>query len=517
MIHGSVIAGSYFDSVALMAASQRLRRMPGIVDVALVMATPANKAILASAGLFAPQFEAAREDDLLVAIAAIDAQTASRAATAVDAALQGEAAESSPDAPRTLAAGLRRLPEASLALISVPGRFAAEEAFEALRLGLHVMVFSDNVSVEDEVALKRLGKDRGLLVMGPDCGSAIISGVPLGFANAVRRGSVGIVSASGTGLQEVSSIVSNQGAGVSHAVGVGGRDASRQVGGIMLLEAFRLLMNDQDTQVIVLISKPPDTAVIDALAKEAAQSDRPVVAAFLGNACGTAGPWTYCAATLEEAGIAAAMLAKAEDVTVIGAFLDTRKAAMNTVAEQAKQNLTPGQRFVRGLFSGGTLCGEAAAVMAPSLGTIHGNLSSSSMVASGDPWVSSGHAVIDLGADEFTVGRPHPMIDYSLRCRRIMQEASDPDIAVVLLDVVLGYGAHPDPAAELVPVIRNARGSAVEHGRHLMVVCAVTGTEDDPQRRSTVEQALRDAGALVAPSNAAAAHLAAAIVEGRES
>ncbi|MCU0612665.1 MAG: hypothetical protein MUE60_12870 [Candidatus Eisenbacteria bacterium] len=328
----------------------------------------------------------------------------------------------------------------------------------------------------------------------------------------VNRVSVGIVSASGTGLQEVSTVVSNLGTGISLAIGVGGRDAGRQVGGIMFLEALRLLACDPATGVIVLISKPPDPDVTAAIAAEAAGAAQPVVTAFMGGRPGAAGPWAYCAATLEEAGIAASMLARGEGAAAIGSLLASRMAELDTAAAEARRGFLPCQRFVRGLFSGGTLCSEAAAVMAPHLGLVHGNVGGSSLA---DTWTSTGHTVLDLGADEFTVGRPHPMIDYSLRCRRIMQEAADPGVAVMLLDVVLGYGAHPDPAAELAPAIRATCAAAARQGRRLAVVCAVTGTERDPQCRSAVERALGDAGALVAPSNAAAAYLAATIVPGR--
>lgn len=514
MIRGVVLSGAYFDSVMLMAVSQRLKRLPGVNDVALHMGTPTNKAILRSAGLFIPAFEHAGADDLMVAVSALDANAGDAAMAALDDALRsaGDDTERG-DAPLTVDRAAARLPDANVALVSVPGRYAADEAFASLELGLHVMIFSDNVSIDDEVALKRRGRARGLLVMGPDCGSALIGGVPLGFANAVNRGRVGIVSASGTGLQEVSCVVSNEGEGISHAIGVGGRDTSRAVGGLMFLEALHLLDDDPGTQVIVMVSKTPDPDVTAAIAGIAAGLRCRAVALFLGDPVGT-GPW--CAArTLQEAGLAAAALARGHDVTEVATLLGAQRRQLDGLAASLRDGMAPSQRFVRGLFSGGTLCQEAVLVTASLLGEVHSNVAGG--VALADSWTSTAHTMLDMGADDFTVGRPHPMIDYSLRCRRIAQEAADPEVAVVVLDVVLGYGAHQAPSSELVPAIRDASSIAARDGRRLAVVCAVIGTPNDPQCRTTVEQALRDAGAAVVQSNAAAAHLAAATVRGRAS
>ncbi|MBN1424336.1 acyl-CoA synthetase FdrA [Candidatus Fermentibacteria bacterium] len=516
MTSGTVLTGSYFDSVALMAAAVQLRKLPGVQDVALVMATATNKAILHSAGMLLPSFAGAKDEDLLVAVIADNGDAAAAALGAVDDALRGGGPSLPPDAPRTLHGGVAALPSASLALISVAGRFAADEALDALRLGLHVMIFSDNVPLEREVELKHLARNRGLLLMGPDCGSAIINGAPLGFANVVRRGSVGIVAASGTGLQEVSTIVSNQGAGISQALGTGGRDTLREVGGIMFLEALRLLTDDAATAVIVLIAKAPDTEVVPLISRAARRSDKPVVTAFLGVSHDGPGPWAFSATTLEEAGIAAATLAKGDDVSAIPQILAARRSEMKAIAASIRPSLAPSQRFVRGLFSGGTLRGEAASIMMPLVGSFAGDLRRSASAERASAPRGGMHSLVDLGADEFTVGRPHPMIDYSLRCRRLVQEARDPGVAVILMDVVLGYGAHPDPAGELAPAIQDAQRIASEGGRTLPIVVSVTGTAADPQRLPSVQDALREAGAVVAPSNAAASYLAATIAAGRD-
>src|SRR5580704_9603583 len=97
------------------------------------------------------------------------------------------------------------------------------------------MIFSDNVPIAEEASLKHEARERGLMVMGPDCGTAIIGGVPLAFANAVPRGDIGIIGASGTGIQEVSTLIARAGRGVRHAIGTGGRDMHAEVGGLTTL------------------------------------------------------------------------------------------------------------------------------------------------------------------------------------------------------------------------------------------------------------------------------------------
>ena len=430
--------GAYYDSVTLMLVS-RAAAGEG-EDVAVGMATPLNLALLADQG-FAVE-DGLGPNDLVIAIRAADEEAIEAAMAAVDRELAAKGAPSAPaerPAARSLAAAARRDPDLSVAFLSIPGDHVAHEAAAALEAGLHVFCFSDGVSVEVEAALKRRALERDLLFMGADCGTAIIDGVGLGFANAVERGPVGIVGASGTGIQEVCCLLDAAGVGVSHAIGVGGRDLSADVGGLMFRRALELLAHDDGTRAIVAISKPPDPDVAGAIEEAAAAAGKPVVLGF--------------GLTLEEAAARAA-----EHVG----------AALPAFAETLRRPPTPGD--VRGLYSGGTLCGEAARIVGRGTFT-------------------------DLGDDEYTQGRAHPMIDQSLRLEHLAA-AREP---VVLLDVVLGYGAHPDPAGELAPVVADL-------DRHVIV--ALCGAAGDPQGLDEQRAKLEEAGAVVTRSNAHAARLA---------
>jgi FdrA protein len=500
---GQIRKGAYFDSVTLMRVGRELAALPGVADAAVVMGTKSNQAILSASGLLNPQFKQARDTDLLIAVKAKTEKAAQSALAAVDE-LLGKATRksvtSSEVRPVSLDGALKVLPEANLAVISVAGRYAGELARRALERGLHVMLFSDNVPLEQEIALKQFARKRGLLVMGPDCGTAVINGVPLAFANAVNRGSIGIVAAAGTGLQEASCIISNEGAGISQAIGTGGRDVKREVGGIMFIEALKALAEDEQTRVILLVSKPPHPQVLKRIEKVIRSIRKPVVTLFIGAAAGAGGP-----ATLEEAALQAVALSQGQKPDAAAQRLAARDNDLGILALRVAARRKQGQHYVRGLFSGGTFCAEAQIILKGVLAGMYSNVPLREVKQLRDPLVSQKHTLIDLGEDEFTVGRPHPMIDYLLRNRRILEEAADPETAVILLDVVLGYGANPDPAAELAPVLRKA-------ARKVTVACSITGTDQDPQNRSRVEAALRKAGAIVMPSNAAACKLAGRIV-----
>jgi len=503
-VAGQIKKGAYFDSVTLMRVGKELAGLPGVADAAVVMGTKSNQAILASSGLLISQFRQAGDTDLLIAVKANTEKAAQSALAAVDA-LLGKATRKSVTSgevhPVSLDGALKVLPEANLVLISVAGRYAGEVAMRALESGLHVMLFSDNVALEQEIAVKRFARKRGLLVMGPDCGTAIINGVPLAFANAVNRGSIGIVAAAGTGLQEVSCIISNKGAGISQAIGTGGRDVKREVGGIMFIEGLKALAKDDQTRVILLVSKPPHPHVLKRIEKVIKAIRKPVVTLFIGAAANGQGP-----ATLEEAALHAAALAQGQKPDAAARRLAARDEVLAKLAAREAARRKRGQKYVRGLFSGGTFCAEAQVLFRDALADLYSNVPLRGVKQLRDSLRSQKNTVIDLGEDEFTVGRPHPMIDYSLKNRRILKEAADSGTAVILLDVVLGYGANPDPAAELATVLRQA-------ARKVAVVCSITGTDMDPQNRSRVERALRKAGAIVMPSNAAACKLAGQIIQ----
>lgn len=441
--------GRYLDSVALMRASRRLAALPGVENAALMIGTPANKALLREAGLLAAEGDAAGPNDLIVAVRAADPAAAlAQAARFLD--------EKPPQAEgvrqvRSLAAAQALEPQANLALVSVPGAYAAREARKALLAGLDVLIFSDNVSIEDEVALKRLAAERGRLLMGPDCGTALIGGTPIAFANAVPRGDIGLVSASGTGLQEVSTLIARLGGGVSHGIGVGGRDLDERVGGLATLAALDALAQDPGTRRIVLISKPPAPAVARKVLERAGKSGKPFVACFLGSS---------------EPGMARTLTEAAERAT-------EKKLSLERIEVKKRSGA------LRGLFCGGTLCAEAELVVGGRKGDLF----------------------LDLGDDEYTRGRPHPMIEPELRNAHIAEAVKDPAVGVLLVDVVLGYGAHENPAGVL----------AMNDFKGRTVIASVTGTEQDPQGWSRQVAILRGAGIVVAPSNARAAELAAAV------
>ena len=445
MLANRVERGRYLDSVALMRVSRRVSTLARVEAAALMIGTPSNKALLREAGLLSAEGERAEPNDLIIAVRGADA------AKAVDAALAMLAEKPEQRSGLRTTSSLRRAlelePQANLALISVPGAFAAQEARQALERGLNVMVFSDNVSIEDEVALKRLANEKRLLVMGPDCGTALIAGAPLAFANVVPRGEIGIVSASGTGLQEVSCLIARLGGGVSHGIGVGGRDLDERVGALGMLSAIDLLDADAATKTLVLISKPPSPRVASTVLERVRRSKKRTVVCFLGSN----------GSTLTEAA----------------------EAAMHKKLPSDTPSPGRAKGRVLGLYCGGTLAAEAEILL-------------------GD----AGEC-IDLGDDEFTRGRPHPMIEPELRNEQIRAALEDPKIGVLLFDVVLGFGAHADPAGVLVDGLKGSRKIAI---------ASVTGTEQDPQGFSRQAAKLRAAGVHVAPSNAYAARLAASLV-----
>jgi FdrA protein len=573
--------GTYHDSVTLMQVSRQAEDLPGVEAAAAVAATPVNLDLLARQG-FAVDPAGLGPSDLVLCVRAADDQAAGQAMEQIEALLAGTGRAGTgagPTAgggsgaarPRSLRAAARRDPSLNLAVLSMPGRHLSYEIAEALQAGLHVFCFSDGLDPATEAAFKRVAADRGLLLMGPDCGTAILDGVGLGFANAVRRGPVGVVGASGTGIQEVTCLLDAAGVGISHAIGVGGRDLSPEVGGIMTLRALDLLAADDATERLVVISKPPDSQVARRVADAAAATGKPAILAFPGMqdppplppgvtfagsleaaaawAAGDAGVGASRAgaagAGASEAGrvgaaraagglwTAEAPQSAAELRSPSGGLGAERRGSVmpSATASPADPSLgdppsadppsadlpsadpsstdppavTPGA--IRGLFSGGTLCYEAMAVVAGVVGRVASNIPLRSEWRLADPNRSEGHTFVDFGDDAMTEGRAHPMIDPGLRNERFRREAADPETGVVLLDVVLGYGAHPDPAGELVPLVERA---LADRPGGLSVVVSLCGAAGDPQGLDGQAATLRAAGALVIRSSAQAARLALA-------
>ena len=473
--------GVYYDSVVLMLLQRSLASLPDVVDAAVVMATPANREVLEATGFSAADIEASPED-LLIVVKAGDAQAAAAALSQVDELLKqrrSTAAHADAYRPRGLRAAASALPDANWVLISVPGRYAAGVAQQALDLGKHVFLYSDNVDLADEIALKRKARDKGLLVMGPDCGTAIVNGVGLGFANRVRRGGIGIVAAAGTGLQAVTSAVHELGEGISQAFGTGGRDLKADVGGITALQALDLLARDPQTEVIVLVSKPPSAGVATTLLSAAQSSGKPVVVNFIGypSPARQLGNLHF-AVNLDEAAKLAVDLIRNSEFTIPNSQVTIDNSQ---------------SRFLRGIFSGGTLAVQALLSLQPTLSPLYANMPLHPEQALADSLHSQAHTILDLGEDEFTQGRLHPMIDNDLRLRRLRQEAADPEVGLILMDVVLGEGAHPDPASELGPAIALAKQARPS----LDVVAIVVGTDQDPQDADKQIGQLTQAGAIV--------------------
>jgi FdrA protein len=509
----SVKPNTYQDSVRLMRVSQKVAGQDQVRQASVAMGTEANKRMLAESGLLTDQVRGARANDLVIVV---EAETDEAARSAVELAgrllLERRQAAGSGGAtqvaPRFQEQARGLLPGANLMLISVPGAYAALEAAKALQAGLHVFLFSDNVTLEAEVALKKLAVARGLLMMGPGCGTAHINGVGLGFANVLKRGPVGIVAASGTGLQELTALIDRGGVGISQAIGVGGRDLSESVGGLMTLQGLAMLAGDPVTSVIALISKPPHPTATPKILEAARATGKPVVVNFLGGAQGDAHDGLQFTHTIEDT--AEAVL---RQVTGGGHSTYALGAPeFQHLVARERVRLAPGQRYARGLFSGGSLCDEAMDIMRLRLGDIYSNVALAPEWALPSGWQSQGHCCLDLGEEEFTRGRPHPMIDVRLRQDRLLKEADDPEVAVILLDVVIGFGSHDDPAGALAATIQAAKAKAAAAGRHLVVVAHVCGTVQDPQGLEDQEGKLRQAGALVLPTNAQAAKVAAAIV-----
>jgi FdrA protein len=481
--HVEVRSGAYADSVALLQVSRSVQDTPGVAAAQVAMATPLNVEVLASMGFSIPAEASA--NDLVVAIRLEADGDLGQALAAVEAALAATtrrttgAAEVAPH--RTTATALRDAGD--VVLVSVPGASALVEAMDALDAGRDVMVFSDNVPLEQELALKRTAADRGLLVMGPDCGTAVVGGLGLGFANATSPGPVGIVAASGTGCQQLLALLDHAGVGVGSALGVGGRDLSADVRGLSTREALRRLDADPAVELAVLVSKPPADDVAAEVREYAASLSTPVEMALLG-----AGQPDLTAA-------AEAVLRR------LGRDVPAWPVSAPAALPQARGP------HLRGLFVGGTLCDEAMLIAAETLGPVRSNIPLSPELALGPDLLADGHSMVDFGDDALTRGRAHPMIDPTLRLEHLARAAADPGTGVLLLDVVLGHGAEPDPAGRLAPALT---------GLDVPVVVAVVGTRLDPQDLDRQVRLLAEAGAEVHLSNAAATRRAVDLVGGAQ-
>lgn len=512
---------SYFDSVTLMTLSSKLKKLPGVGDAVVSMATTMNKELLENVGMLKGEAVDAGPNDLVVAIRAESQEQCDAAYGKIDELLHSTAEpQGSSEAPaRTIREAKERNPDLGVAIVSVKGEFAAREARIALQNDMHVMLFSDNVSVEQERELKALAHEKGLLVMGPDCGTAILGGVGLCFANKMRQGSIGLAAASGTGLQEVCVLIDKLGEGISQALGTGGRDLSAEIGGMMMLDCIDLLDADPDTKVIVVVSKPPVEEVANKVRERLARCSKPVVVCFIAGKRqddaldADEGAGMTFASSLEDAAYRAVALARGE---ALASAEGTRFALDASLVATEASRLGSGQRYLRALYCGGTLAAETLHECSKHMGELTSNVAKDPAMKVADPFVSSGNCIIDLGDDVFTAGRPHPMIEPGLRCERILQEAADPACAVMLLDFELGYGSNPDPVGVTLPAIEQARALCRDAGRDIVFVGYVQGTDGDDQGKAQQRALLTGAGVVLAESNLHAVSLALAIMKERE-
>jgi FdrA protein len=506
----------YFDSVFLMQVAHTIAGQPGIRDAFAVMGTDANRTVLAGlgygAGSLASVLAAAAPNDLVFALegeeAAVEA-VASDPDRWLSRGPGGESAAGSAGArdPRSLAEALALRPDAGVAVISVPGEYAAREARAAIARGLSVFLFSSNVSVEDEVSLKRQARDKGLVVMGPDCGTAYLGGAGIGFANAVRRGPIGIVGTTGTGMQEFASLVHQAGSGISHGIGTGSRDLSDAIGGISTLTAIDALERDPGTRVLTILSKPPGAETTGRLLRRLATCAKPVVVCLLGAPTAPGDPMSApsgrvrFASTIDQAVVG---VLEAIGVQPPGT-LQWDLTSMHALAAAEVARMKPSQRYLRGVFAGGTFCYQSQAILSEAGLLLHSNSPLPAMRELDDPRESREHTMVDMGAEIFVEGRPHPMIDATLRRERVAREGRDPAVALLLLDFVLGAISSRNPVGDLLDAVNGAKSGALECGDHLCIVASVCGTDDDPQGLEAQSRMLRDAGVLVFPSNAQAA------------
>lgn len=509
-INGFIKNNAYYDSVSLMQMSKAVEEQKGVERAMVCMGTEMNKELLKTAGLLTEEFEAAKPSDLIIAFIIGNDTDYDSIVQVIDTKLnekvKDEKQEDTP--PSSIASTLKRFPDTNMAVISLPGSYAAQEVRKSLNKGLNVMLFSDNVSLEDEISLKKLAHEKGLLMMGPDCGTAIINSVGLCFANSIRKGNIGVVGASGTGTQEVTVLIDHLGGGVTQVLGTGGRDLTLEVGGIMMLDSIEALDKDEETEVLVLISKPPVEEVAEKILASAKKSMKPVVICFINSDERENVGNLHFVSTLEEAAVLAVKLATGNEPLSLKDRYD-----VDGVKELFLSKRNETQKYVRGLYCGGTICDESASIFGRVYpDSVYSNVGKVKRLEKGSK--SIGNAFIDLGDDEYTVGRPHPMIEPSLRNTRIIMEALDPETAIVLFDVELGYGSHRNPAKEAIEAIKESKAKLALENREVLFVGYVLGTRTDLQGYEEQIKLLEDEGVIVARSNSRAAKLCLELIGG---
>lgn len=490
MLHTVILKNNYQDSINLMLLTNRINDLETVMMSQIMMGTNANKDILNNTNLLTEEANAASPNDLMIVVESDQAAIMDQVLPEVEqflSDLSSKGSEEQAQVATTWQEALDAMPDANMALFSIPGEYGAAEMETALKKGLHVFSFTDNIPVEEEVRLKQLAHERGLLMMGPDCGTGILSSIPIAFTNVVAPGNIGVVGASGTGIQEVTTIIDRLGNGVVHAIGTGGRDLSDKVGAVTVKDAIVALENHEPTDVICVISKPPAKEVRDEVVQLLQSITKPVVAIFLGEKPEAHEGKVYLAHTLEETAKIAVDLAN--NASVKANYFEAVTPPERRVSDE---------KVIKGLYSGGTLAAEAGMLISEALG-LEGLVKEEGYILK-----SQGYDIIDLGDDIYTQGKPHPMIDPEVRVKKIKEYAQDASTGILLVDIVLGYGAHEDMVGALLTAIKDAQ----ELNPELQVVATVVGTDKDPQNYQEAVQRLQEQHVLVAESNAKAVQLA---------
>ncbi len=503
-----VLKDSYFDSVTLMSLSAKVKKEVKAQEITVLMATDMNKDLIAKVGLSTDEVVNASQNDCVIAV-----ECGGDPKEVVEDIIKrlsdsGNKKKEKKEVAYHTQAQVYKDQKPNMVVISAPGKYAAREARIALENGKNVMLFSDNVSIDDELMLKKMACEKELLLMGPDCGTTILNGVGLCFANEVTKGNIGVIGASGTGLQEVTVLIDKQGGGISQAIGVGGRDLHIEIGGLMTMQCMKALDEDPNTKTIAVVSKPPHPAVEEQVVALAKTLSKPVVLIFIdGKPQEDTGNVYFCSKLAQGA-------CKAVEITngKLATSFDLDEDVLKKLdAETAK--LTPGQKYLRGLYCGGTLCAESLSIARENLSDIHSNLSKGAE-GMADPLKSEANTIIDMGDDFFTNGKPHPMIEPSIRLDRIVEEANDPETAVILMDFELGYGSHDDPVGITIDSIKEAREIAAKAGRYLVFIAYICGTDKDKQSYAESKRLLEENGVIVTNTNAQSANLAVKALKG---
>jgi len=494
------------DSVQLLHLSEEAKKIDGIKDAAVVMGTTTNKEILEKLSLLTDEGRAALESDMILAVMA-DSQSA------IDEGIkQIEEMVLKPPVAKgrsfySVDAALQAVPDANFAIVSIPGEYAREIVLKLLDKGLSVHLFSDHVPPEHELELKQYARDRGLLVMGPGAGTSIIGGKAVAFANVVRKGKIGVVAAAGTGLQEVTVLLSEAGLGVSEALGTGGGDVKAKIGGITTLQSIDALERDPATSTVLVVSKPPDADVKKRILDHlASKTQKQYVTCFVG-------PESYvvpanararikATKTLHAAVMEAIRATEPSHHTEISKKFSMSQNELLSLASKISKGLSEKQKYVRGLYTGGTFAYEALVILGRMIGDVYSNAPLDPKLKLVDSYRSTKDSIVDLGEEEFTVGRAHPMIDPTIRKMRLIDEAKDPEVAVIIMDFMLGYGSHSDPAGAMLGAVSEAKKIAEKDGRALPILAHVCGTEQDPQPLSEQVAKLSNAGIEAFPTNA---------------